>query len=1482
MADMTMEEAIGTATPETQTGIYDNSYEGIAKKEQVRESVEKTDFFSSETAQSFGTRFGETNFINEAWDKLDIWVTGGYGKEDGIYMGQHDDDKTNAILKANNLPADDFLELRGARNPKEEGAILDFLIKRKENNEFAQNHMSDGMAMAAGVTGALLDIDTLLISPIAGILGKGKKISDIAKITFAAETAGVPLKAMMRDDYDVIRDGVLDVTVGVIADTALARMFGSRARNDLMRQNDLAVMEKQAIADFDLGNKSYWKEQELSALEKEQTEIAKDAQEQLRQANRTRLEEITVAKKQREEEAIRLEEEQVAKAQDIKGRTAEQRETELADIAERQRKLAKDDADAEIERKTLEEQQITIAQEAKGKLRERIEAETQRIEDEKKALLEERARIEQEQTARGQEASAELKAANAKRLEEIEAETKRLEDEQAKLDIEQTDEAQSAATALRDKNRKRLDELREEKRLREEESARIEAEQTARAQERKVAEQETRDKSNALLKAEEEVKKLKDKELEARAKERKKAEVEGRANSDALVKAEAEVKRLKDAEIEARARKTADTAAQKKARANKLVKAEAKAKKLKDKEIEGRVKKTADEAKAKKVRANKLVKAEDKAKKAKEDLNDAKLKERNLEKKQLLERRAAQQDEALKVIQKNLEPEVEKLRKELTEIALRQTDEERFQSVRHLKAAIKSLEENFPDLAGDIRKAFDDIDVKNQDFKTKMSLGKRLGIVGMGGAVIATGANASEFGGGDDSLGLAAIVALGVASIFLGSKIFKVIHNEEVLQTVLKVGETLKNITKMAEYSTSPSGSKMVNYISGLHNQANTRFNSTYQEIIGYGDAKAKVIADKLLFNPIDGKIGSADVEKMQMLHGEQAKVGYIMKATYREWLKEQGIGKMTSWSQAEKLRVEFNRGISDVMEGKPSTSAAMQTAADEMQAIFKKALDYADEVGVLGANAIVRSDNYLPRLWRFEPIHEMVTGLDHAGEIAFTKELARIIKSPNSMDEAQRLMGWFKNAKNFEGGQADEILERLDQFFKSGFDEQKAKEALQSTGDRSSRLKNRLTIDLMDMIDMKLDVNGKELTVGINTMVERDITKIADSYLNNMYGSIALAQRNYPSVAILREEIAQLSGKPREALDATLSLILGTPLKVNNQWVHDWVTTLKNLTFVIALPLVLFSMIPEALKTVANAGFAMTFRHLGGAIKTMNKDTELFRTLTELSGLATHRIRDKLDVKGLDNSELGEVGAVAWHSKASTDLAHNAAKMFGLVGGSDILQKITLLKSNTELGLWAKGMDNGLPQGRLGSYGMDDEARAMFKDDFTFNAEGQLTGVNSDGWSYAKRAKYNDIVFRMNQEITPEVVLGTIGRWTKDNEIGRLFSFLLSYPLNLYANQAVKDAHFMDRRTLSNTVFTFAGTYMGLMAKYELDGREYTHEQLVQYSLMNLPSLGVVSALRSILDPAAVHQAAGFKDEVDTLVGGAVASATGTDGKSF
>jgi hypothetical protein len=396
------------------------------------------------------------------------------------------------------------------------------------------------------------------------------------------------------------------------------------------------------------------------------------------------------------------------------------------------------------------------------------------------------------------------------------------------------------------------------------------------------------------------------------------------------------------------------------------------------------------------------------------------------------------------------------------------------------------------------------------------------------------------------------------------------------------------------------------------------------------------------------------------------------------------------------------------------------------------------------------------------------------------------------------------------------------------------------------------------------ITIGGEKIT--LDTIIDRDVDDIMEKYLNQSLGMIAFARRGYTSIYELEKTIAQATignNKAQKQAQAIIDLTLGKKVDMGDPNVMAVAQLVKELTFFVKLPSVFFSQLTEIGKSIQYAGLPMAMKNFRSLIKDIPEDSELMKSILESTGLGTHQLNQRLDIKGLDTTDLQMDKSLSSLGKVSLQLQEATAKYSGLLKGTDFAQRLIALKFSTDFASLVKGLPNDIPKSRYGVYGINDDVIKQFKDDFEFDNDGVLKAIDRSTWSYDKETLFQDIAFKVNQDYVPEVLLSTVGLWSKSSSLGQMLSFLTSYGTNLFTNQGRRDAHLRDGRAMWNAAQTFAYTYIGLSLKSEIEGKDYDDDQLVQYSMMNLPSFGLVGSLSSLTSPVVFSTA----DEVKKTV---------------
>lgn len=743
---------------------------------------------------------------------------------------------------------------------------------------------------------------------------------------------------------------------------------------------------------------------------------------------------------------------------------------------------------------------------------------------------------------------------------------------------------------------------------------------------------------------------------------------------------------------------------------------------------------------------------------------------------------------------------------------------------------------------------------------------------------------------GDDGVsfetGLWATIA-GLIALRLGAPyVFNGLKNNGFKNTASEIAKDISKNASTSYYNISGKGKGFSKMLGTLHRAMSTGFNSSYKGLISKIDKKikdpnantfAKDLVRKLLFNPSDGSVMTFDSVKRQAVKDALYESDVWYKQEYNNFAITQRNTFIGRALDEVELQEMFNNKIADMLDGVIPVEKGFEKVVDATKKMFIRGLDDAVEAGVLGAKEARKrvGKNYFPRIWKFTELQNILNLVRKEDRLAMINGLAKGMGGSDPQAKAELLLDWIQQSdftrkmKNTDNtlGEIEEFLAKNDiELLRDDAKLFELKKILAKDSEKSGRLQDRIEIDWAKVDFPEVDIGGNKTKLSINDFVNRDVRDVSAMYANDLYSKVYLSKMGYTSPYDLRKAIDENIFNPeiKQELNVAIDILLNKPLHDELTAMQEIVEIAKGLTFLVAMPFVAFSMVVEISKTIANAGLANSLKAMKHQIGKLDKNSLEFKLLEDTGGLGTSSVRTRYDFRGIEQQAADDVAGWAI-TRGIKKAQQMLAKGSGLIDISDITQKANYLVHATEFARLAKGQKNKLMPRRLESYGIDEKTIEMFKDKFEFNSNGDLLAFNKRDWTLDERSKFNDVMLRLNQEITPEVMVGTQGLWQR-TPLGKLTSFLLSYPINLYENQAVKDFNYMDMRTLSNTVLTFGGSYMGMVAKYEALGREYDEEDLVMYSLLNLPSAAVFSAARSVLDPAITSQASNFKHDIETL----------------
>jgi len=358
---------------------------------------------------------------------------------------------------------------------------------------------------------------------------------------------------------------------------------------------------------------------------------------------------------------------------------------------------------------------------------------------------------------------------------------------------------------------------------------------------------------------------------------------------------------------------------------------------------------------------------------------------------------------------------------------------------------------------------------------------------------------------------------------------------------------------------------------------------SLHKTLSNFG-SQGKRVADLLVDNPLNPMGDSVDsqyrairadltahqVRFEELIKDELAKRGAGLWNRLRNTRKSlQVLDTLQKEVRGELLRRQRNQHFGTDTPSK--YSPAVQAIADAVDKMNAAALKEAKAAGVRGAEDVAEQSGYFSRRWDYARIEDARKRLADNGysmeeaDRMLREMLQKGLAKANGMsaevagdvakvilDRAER-KGFFEDS-SFRAHAGNEALAELRDILKgSGLSAERQQRVLDvlagkvDEGGKAPFMKRRLDIDTDSGVFL---ADGTKLTVG--DLIDSDLLRITDSYLDQMAGRAALARmglRDPSDIAKLRSEF--LRGIPKEAdrkdaasmFDNTINGFLGQPV---------------------------------------------------------------------------------------------------------------------------------------------------------------------------------------------------------------------------------------------------------------------------------------------------------------------------------------------------
>ena len=748
--------------------------------------------------------------------------------------------------------------------------------------------------------------------------------------------------------------------------------------------------------------------------------------------------------------------------------------------------------------------------------------------------------------------------------------------------------------------------------------------------------------------------------------------------------------------------------------------------------------------------------------------------------------------------------------------------------------------------------------IKSDTFRDMSNKNKTIAIMAaaLGGSVL----TADDGSGGETAsilLGLT-LMAFGIANRQTVASLFKSKSGVGAMADGLK-NSMAKGVENIELEGKMNNASNLRKKSAAIADMAYTQIFSTSAPFIK-ASGKAKEFITKILYNKDFG--AGAMTMKKQWFDKAMADYKVAERANFNSWANANGkdTGKILG---DQNSMVEFRELILDVKEGiVKSDDKSVNAMVDVLNEKFEDMLMANKDYKTFGFDKIKFSSDYVPRLWRAEVIATVLKGLSDVQVEQFVKALSSSIKGKNADKTARDLVkGWANSTMGSASKSSkEEVIAMLadNNLLKEGEDMDEILDAITGTTDRQSRAKYRIDID---MAVLKEAVDGLGIDgLKFNTILDRNSNSVIDKLGNQMYSSAALSREGITSLVKLEELIVgvehqdKILGKQARQIQ---QLLLGTPLDVDNDFLHGLSMALKDLTLGGKLQMVALSTPTEILQTVFSNGFFTGLSSIGKAlVHTFGKGSELTHQIAKVGSLG--RSTDQMDLiyahRGFSN-EFVDSGETAFSQFREGTMKFRDLIIYfsGLSGITDILQIANKYSHTEQLGKIANGLENSIPLERYGEFGITPERMEALKPYMTFK-DGNLQRIDVDSMPRNVKDDYNEMLFNMNQAITPETTVGETPLFSKTSSLGRIITTLVAYPMQQFNLHGIQGVKRMDKYSAIQFMGGVGGTYLGLSARYAILDKEVDDETLFMYSMMNAPQALGIGAIKSFLSPAVME----------------------------
>jgi len=575
----------------------------------------------------------------------------------------------------------------------------------------------------------------------------------------------------------------------------------------------------------------------------------------------------------------------------------------------------------------------------------------------------------------------------------------------------------------------------------------------------------------------------------------------------------------------------------------------------------------------------------------------------------------------------------------------------------------------------------------------------------------------------------------------------------------------------------------------------------------------------------------------------------------------------------------------------------------------MKKLYDEATEANVLGygEGKIKYTKDYVPRYWKTSRIRNLLVGIDaKANRAALQTSIAEMMQGAvrkrreTAMKKYLDDVAEYRQVTNeggkglkkpvqptFEGSNMDEAMKQANDFIKHSEGENiarrgRANEATMSRleaemnkqgiemsddmkaifdkqGDKIDRAKYKIDLDYSKFREFTVKENGIEVKVGLGDIIDRDSKSIISRYGNEMGGSISLANKGYKTVNQARIAAGKIDDVGlQESMNKVIDSLAGEDLLAMGDTERKIFEAMTGVTFAAKLPLVTVSMLTELAKVMSyKNGFKFVLNNISSKImRESHPKSMLVDELTKATGQGTASLRHEVNVKGIDemSNQAENVGSAFGETvDAIRQVKETASRMYGLLQFSDFLQKTAMVANAQRVSDIIENMKAGKALGiseqRMKQFGITPE-RLENVGKYLKSENGEVMRLDFDKWDKTAQNDFNNMMFRMGQNVTQETTLGGTGMYMHNSSIGKAMGYLLTFPAEAFSNHGIRDLTTGDAEAAKNMFAMFIGGYISLKVRYAVEQKDVSDEEVMFRAVTGMPIFGAVSTVTGLTDP--------------------------------